>query len=334
MTSLESWDPTKFLKGVSEHEVNLSRGFLKAQLGSWFPSMLSQWGALFYTFGIEVRISEIKTVLSIPRSLPYAFGALMDEEPLGIFLDEDSARVILDVFTPESSPGASSVMLEYLARRLLVTLGQSWSGPSLGSISYDPDSKIRDAVLHGGVKLGIRINQQTAFVWIALGPSLVARFDNLWKKQEGSGAFFQGEQELRIEIAQLGVPPPEIPNYVKPKTVIDLEIPVNDTAIVRNNGKPLFAARLIDVDGTFGFEVLPGTPPTPIVPEGMTRIGIEILTTTIDGSVLGELQNGGTMFGTGIPLDDKVSLVVGGERVASAKLCSFEGRFAVAVLAG
>ncbi len=333
MTSLDSWDPTKLLKGVSAHEVNLSRGFLRAQPGSWFPGMLAQWGALFYTFGVEAKVSEIKPVLSIPRGLPYAFGALMDDEPLGVFLDDDSARVILEVLTPESSPGASSVVLEYLVRRLLVTLGQSWSGPSLGNLVYDPDSKIRDAVLHGGIKLGIRVNQQTAIIWIALGPSLVAQFDKLWRKQEGSGAFYQGQQELRIEIAQLGVPPTEIPNYVKPKTVIDLEIPVNDTAIVRNGSKPLFAARLIDVDGNFGFEVLPGTPPTPVVPEGMTRIGIEILTTNLDGHVLAELQNGGAMFGTETPLDDKVSLVVGGERVARAKLCSFEGRFAVAVMA-
>jgi hypothetical protein len=332
MTSLDSWDPSKFLKDVSAHEVNLSRGFLRAQPGSWFPGMMAHWGALFYTFGVEAKVVEVKPVIALPRGLPFAFGALMDKEPLGVFLDDDSARVIRDVLTPEASPTVGSVVLEYLVRRLLLTLGQCWSGPSLGKLTYDPDSKIRDAVIHGGVKLGMRINQQTIQVWFALGPSLVAQFDKLWRKQEGSGAVYQGNQEIRVEIAQLGVPPSEIPNYVKPRTVVDLEIPVNDTVIVRNAGKPLFAAKLIDVEGSFGFEVIPGTPPTPVVPEGMTRVGIEILSFNIDGPVLSELQ-GGSMYSTGVPLDDKVSLVVGGERVARAKLCSFEGRFAIAVMA-
>lgn len=332
--ALESWDPARLLRGVSTHESKLSRGFMQSSPASWFPGLAAQWGALWYAYGIELRVTEVKPQLSVPRGLPFSFGALINDEPIGLYCDEGTARVIVETFSPDASPGASAVVLEYLVRRFFYTLSSSWSGPELGAVKFDPQTKARDVQSFGGIKVSFRLQQQVGTIWFSLGSSLVDLIDKLWRKQQASSENISSDlpSKLHLEIAQLGVPPSDLSQYVKPKTVIDLEVAISDTIIIRGNQKPLFAAQLLDIDGRFGFETLPGPAPSPIVPEGMTRIAIELGTLSIDPQNVQELLRPGSMYQTPLMLSDKVSLVINGENVAQAKLCSFEGRLAMAIL--
>lgn len=332
--ALEAWDPARLLRGVSAHEARLSRGFMQSSPASWFPGLSAQWGAIWYAYGVELRVSEVKPQLSVPRGLPFSFGALLNDEPVGLYCDESTARVIVETFAPDASPGASAVVLEYLVRRFFYTLSASWSGPELGAVKFDPQTKIRDAQSYGGIKVTFRLQQQVGTVWFALGPSLVDVIDKLWRKQQASSEAISLDlpSKLHLEIAQLGVPPSDLSQYVKPKTVIDLEVAISDTFVIRGNNKPLFPAQLLDIDGKFGFETLPGPAPSPIVPEGMTRIAIELGVIEIDPQNVQELMRSGSMYQTPIALSDRVSLVINGETVAQAKLCSFEGRLAMAIM--
>lgn len=331
-SSLLPWDPDRHLRKVDATEARLSRGFLRSKPERWFPSLAAQWLPLAHSLGVEVKLGEVKPIMRVPSSIELGYCASADAEPMALFFDRDVSS-ILDAVTPGAFPEAREVILEYLARRLLSSLALSWSGPESSVVQFEPTSQALSVPYVAAVKLGVLVNGEASTIWIALGRRLVERFDGLWRRQVHSTAK-QGEGPLsaRIEISQLAVPPAMLVDYTRSGTVIDLEIPMGDTAIIRGQGKSLYLGRLCNVGGVFGVETLPGPAASPALPEGTTRLSIELGGATLELSTVAELAQPGAILETQIPLSDRVQMVINGERVAEAHLCSYEGRFAVSVI--
>ena len=224
--SLLPWEPLRLLKGLTSKEASLSKGFLRSQPEQWFSGIAASWAPLIQSFSIDCKVIEVTPHLKMPRGLSFAFGASLDGEPVGFFLDDVSTKQIISCCVQDASPQAGSVFIEYLMRRLFSTLTSSWSGPSFTDATFDPDLNIREISFIGAVKIGFRLNNQQCSVWIGLSDVLVTQFDSLWRKQmAASGVKHQTPvSEIRLEIAQLGVPPASLSDYVKPKTVIDLAV--------------------------------------------------------------------------------------------------------------
>lgn len=330
--TLVPWDTARYVRSVPSEEVALSRGFLRSAPQKWFPGVGAQWLPLAHTLGIELRLSEVKTVLAPPRGLAHGFGGTIDGEPMAIFLDEQSAKLITEASIPRSSPAASSVITEYFARRLLSSLASSWSGPESSVVRFDPHLKPYEMPCAGAIRLTLRVNDQLCTIWFALGSKFVSRLDNLWRRQMQSTARGDASSsELHVEVAQLGVPPSMLMDYVRSKTVIDLEIPLSDVVVIRQDGKALSAGKMCESNGMLVVEMLQGPAVSPIVPDGMTRLSIEMGTFTLPSSELAELGQPGAYIATGLQLSDKVQMVINNEKVADATLCVYEGRFAITV---
>lgn len=326
------WDTTRHVRSVSPGEVSLSRGFLRSAPQKWFPGIGAQWLPLAHTLGVELKLGDVKTALLTPHGLAHGFGGTIDGEPIGIFLDESSAKVMAEACAPRASSNGSSIIVEYMARRLLSSLALSWSGPESSVIRFDSHLNPHEIECGGAVRLVLRVNDQLCTIWFGLGPKFVSRLDSLWRRQMQSTAKGDASpSELRVEVAQLGVPPSMLMDYVRSKTVIDLEIPVSDVVILRQDGRALSAGKMCESSGKLVIEMLQGPAITPIVPDGMTRLSIEMGAFTLPSSELAELGQAGAYISTGLPLSDKVQMVINNEKVAEATLCVYEGRFAITV---
>lgn len=138
--------------------------------------------------------------------------------------------------------------------------------------------------------------------------------------------------QARVEVAQLGVPPQTLSDYLKPGTVIDLEVKASEAVTVRVGGKAWMPGRMVNVEGFFGCEIIPGVLSGPVVPEGTTRLSVELGSVQMEANQLPEFGQSGSVLISQTPVGDTVNLVINQEVVAKARLCVYEGRFAIEVL--
>lgn len=330
--SVIPWDPTRVLRRIDAGEVRLSRGFLRSRPERWFPAFPTHWLPLAHSLGVEFKVTEVRPMMTVPRGLQSGFACSVDGEPFAILLDETSTSVFLDTVAPGASGAGQEIVGEYLARRLLVSLEASWSGPESAVVRFESEKDPFAVPVQGAVKVSVEVHGSSGTVWIALGRMLVDRLDGLWRRQLRSTRAADETAELQIEVAQLAVPPAALVEYVRSGTVIDLDTPAGDQVLVRVEGKPWLPARLSEVEGRFALEMLAGPTQAPVMPDGTTRMSICLLTRTVDSQVLGELSQTGALWDTGLPLGDTVEMVINGEKVAEATLGTFEGRFAITVI--
>ena len=330
--SLIPFDPGRFLRRVDISEVRYSRGFLRSRPERWFPAFAGQWLPLAHSMGVELRVLEVRPVLAYPRTLKHGFVASVDDEPFGIFTDDTSLEVVIDAVVPEAVPNAREIVAEYIARRLLATLALSWSGPEASTVRFQGAVGLNEVSPVAAVKFGVELNGGPAVIWLLMGRLLAERFDGLWRRQiRSSTRVAEGSFEVKLEIGQLAVPPSMLVDYMRSGSVIDLEIVSSDLVTLRHSGKPWLPARLCSVNGNLGFEIVAGPVSSPALPDGTTRLAIEMASVTLDANQLAEMSQVGAIWDTDSPLSDKVSLSINNERVGGATLCLYEGRYAISV---
>jgi flagellar motor switch/type III secretory pathway protein FliN len=282
--------------------------------------------------GCEARISEVRPAAFLPRGLEQAFAGAVDDEPLVIALDQESVRTISEEVVPGAQAKSSGVVLEYLVRRFLASLALSWSGPESSKVRFDRPVEPGIISVSGAVKVSFVINTANCSVWIGLGERLVEKLDGLWRRQVQSSARVpQGVSNVHLELAQLGVPPQMLADYLKKGTVIDLEVKASDSVTLRVGNRPWMPARVLDIEGKFGCEMAPGALATPTVPEGTTRLSVELGMIKLDAAAMAELGQAGAVLSTDLPISERVVLVINEDKVGEARLCVYEGRFAIEV---
>ena len=330
---LQRWDSNRYLRKMNAEMVRLSRGFLRCRVERWFPGFAAQWLPLAHSLGVELRVVEMQPQLSAPKGLSDGFAGSVDGELIGILMDEASSAAIVECFAPGAVAGARGAILEYLARRYLSSLALAWSGPESSVVQFDGGTdpfSLREA---GAVKLGLLVNNKPATVWITLGPQGVERLDGLWRRQVRSTAkATQAAGPLSLEIAQLAVAPALLADYMRSGTMIDLEIAMSDLCTLRQGVKPWLPGRLCDVGGKLGVEIVSGAVSSISLPEGTTRLAIDFGSFDSDAATLSEISQVGAVVPTEISVGDVVHMIVNGDRVRDAVLCTYEGRFALSVM--
>lgn len=326
------WDHGRLVRKIDPREARLSKGFLRSKPEKWLPGFGTHWLPLLHSLGIDAKVAEVRPLAAPPAGLEVGFSASVDSEPLAVIMDQASARAIKDAILAGAPGGAGELALEYAARRLVSSLALSWTGPESSLVQYDPESDPKQIRPYACVKIALTVNGLPASVYLGLGKILVEKLDGLWRRQVQStqkGA--AAGDEVRIECAQLTVPPAMLSEYLRSGAIIDLELPLSDSVVLRAGGRAWMSGKLCSVGDKLGVELAPAPPITPGIPEGMTRLAIEFGLVKLAGPALAELSQAGAVLETDIPLSDRVNLIISGERVGGASLCAYEGRFAIVV---
>ena len=199
-------------------------------------------------------------------------------------------------------------------------------------IQFDKELNPANIRPAGTVKVVFRVNGQLCAVWFILGKFLVERFDGLWRRQlQSTSRTIEDAPIIGLEISQLAVPPSMLSEYTRSGTVIDLEVPISDVITLRSGGKPWVPARLWNCDGKFGFEILQEPLVPWKLPDGTTRLSIQFKSINPAPGTTAELMQQNAIYECPDKLDNQVTIAVNDEKVASARLFCFEGRFAITV---
>jgi len=185
----------------------------------------------------------------------------------------------------------------------------------------------------GAVKLTNSINGNQFVTWILIGKLMVERLDGLWRRQIHSTSGQNAEAlDVHLEVAHLAIPPSMLSDYVKSGTDIDLEIAASDSLTLIVSGQPWMPARMCNVEGKLGIEMLSGAAPGGSLSAGTTRLSIEFGSLSFDSALATEMSQVGALYDTGIELSDIVYMVVNKEKVGEAHLRTYQGRYAISVL--
>ncbi len=332
--ALLRWEPARYVRKLDPFHAKLSRGFLRCKPQKWFPGLAAQWLPLFHSLNVEAKVLSVTPDVVVPVGLDFLYEGAIDEEPVLVGLSALSARTMVELTAPDLQPAAEQVVLEYLVRRLLSSLALAWTGPESTAVRFHHRVEPQEVRGAGAVEISMTLNNRPVGISLILGKGLLGRLDWLWRRQVQTSMKAGSSPALipvQVELAQLAVPPSMLGDYTRPGTVVDLEIPLTDVVSLRQGGKPWLPARLCQVDQLLGFEVIPGPVPNPIIPDGTTRLTIQFGSIELDAATIAELSQVGSIFPTELPISDQVELFIHGEIVARAKLCSYEGRFAISV---
>ena len=333
--SLTPWNPAKALRVFEENEVEMSRGFLRCTPQQWFPALPAQWLPLTHALSVEVAVQEVKTAIELlpTQQMTVGYQATLDGELVAVLLDEHAVSVLLSGLSPDGLEAANDIVLEYIARRTLGSLALAWSGHESSVLRFHSVIDPYSVEFPGYVQVSIKINNETCSVWFGLAAGIVEKMDGLWRRQiqlRTRSSEINGEYSL--ELAQLGVPPSMLTQYVKSGTVIDLETVASDKAYLRGAGDQVLPCRIFKVKKHFGVELLQTPGNIPSVPKGTTRLSICFGKVSISPEILTEISQPRALWDTGITLTDQIQMVINGEKVASAQLGIYEGRFALTVV--
>jgi flagellar motor switch/type III secretory pathway protein FliN len=330
---LTPWEPERVLRQVTSDEVRYSRGFLRSKPEKLFPALTAHWLPLAHSLGVELQVTEVRPLLGISGTPEVQFAGTVDGQPVALLCDLATKGVVLSAIAPTVISGAGEVVFEYMARRLLASLGDSWSGAEASMVLFDAEAQPLLNDLGGYVRIAGKINNNQFQCWVALSRALIDRLDGLWRRQwQSTSKGNDAGGVLRFEIAQLAVPPTMLGDYLRAGTVIDLEVPSSDGVVVRLGQKVWASGRMLaGVNNSLAIEMNGPSLQTPVLPEGTTRLAIEVGSQQVDAASISELNQVGAILGTSIALSDAVQLVINGEVVGNAQLCSYQGRFAMTV---
>ncbi len=331
---VEPWDPRTVLRTIDPREARFANGFLRCHPERWCPGFSERWTPLVSSLGCEVRVAEIKPSLALPDSASMCFRAALDRESIVVSIDSQSAQKIAEEIVPRVGQGKQAqLILEYIAQRFVAVLGMCQIASESAGVKFMGRCDPRDVPIAASVRLSVSIHSTPCSIIVGLGQELVEKMDKLWRRQVHSSSRNSPiEGQLRFELAQLGVPPQMLSEYLTKGTVIDLETRVSDAVTLRLGHRLFMPARMVEVGGRLACQTIQGVPANVTIPEGTSRLSIEIAALPVDATQVAELAQVGAVVSTDAAVSDTVWLSINQERVAEARLCVYQGRYAVEVV--
>lgn len=332
---VEAWSPERFVRAIDPLEARLANGFLRAHPERWFPGLGERWTTLISVLGFEVQVTEIKPALMLLNQDWICFKGMIEGDSIALAIDQKGAELLAQEVLPRVEFNlCSDLVVDYLAQRFMAVLGMTQTIlENAGGVVFAGRCSADAVPVVATVRLSFTLNSNPFVIMVGLGEEIVDRMDRLWRRQLRSSVRSVPEgNTLRLEIAQLGVPPHLLSEYVTKGTIIDLEVPVSEALILRVGGRVFMPARMVDIDGMIGCQTIQGTAGNLTIPEGTSRLSIDLAAVPVDHGILSELGQVGAVFNTGRPFGDRVTLSINQERVADAILSVYQGRYAVEVV--
>lgn len=328
------WLPGEVLLPVKPNQARFANGFLKCQPQGFFPGLALHWDPIFHSFNIQVEVKRVTPSLSV--SLPtriHGYAARLGEERIGLFIEQDLAARLVDAIVPNTEHGTEEVVIEYLARRLLRSLSDSWSGQMRELPKFEGPVSIREIDGIAAVDVILAVNKVPGKFTVILGAKMALMLDKLWRKLSSVNSRLVDipEGNISIEIAQLAIPPLLLADYVRPGAIIDLSVGLTDSVILRSSGMPWCRGRLMKDGHSFAVEIGESNMTNSQLPDGASRVCFEMGQFRITAEHVESGIQLGSILSTEIRASDRVNIVVAGQQVGAGFLKIYGNRLALVV---
>ena len=339
VNEIASWEPLDTLSSVDFNLVKYSRGFLRAEPEFWVRDFSSFWMPLFHVLDAKIENVRLSTQVEFPADLQRIVAVEVNGEIAVFGSYEPSVEALVEAVVPGCPQSGAPLVCEYLERRLLGTLAKSAKFELVQNGYYLPPEWNGDVEVVGTVVLSFEINGREVQFWIGLGRQIVERLDDVWRtevirrspapKAAGKG---NDRAKITVELAELAVPPAMLIDYIRPGTVINLEVPVSPRVVVHLDGELWLEGRLAQYNGQFVVEVTNTKPDKRPFPDSTTRVQIRLFEFEIPYAALAEYSQPGAVLITRRPAEPRAGMIISGENVASAVVGHLDGNFVIEVI--
>lgn len=340
VSEISPWEPLDVLAPADFNLVKYSRGFLRARPEFWLRDFASFWQPLFHVLDAKIENFATSTQADFPPDLQRIVAIEVNGEIAVLGADEPALEALVEAAVPGCPPSAAPLVCEYLERRLVGTLAKAAKFDLVQNAYYLPPDWVGDVEVVGAVSVKFEINGKPVAFWVGLGRQMIDRLDEIWRAElvrktpppkiveRRSG----DRSSVTVELAELAVPPAMLIDYIRPGTVINLEVPVSPRVIVHLDGELWLEGRLSHFNNQFVVEVSNPKPEKRSFPESTTKVQIRLLDFEISRSSLAEYSQVGAILVTRRPAEPRAGMIISGENVASAIIGQLDGNFVIEVI--
>ncbi len=334
-----SWDPNEKLAALDPNHVRYSKGYLRCKINLWLEEFPKAWNPLLHSLGAEAELISVVPQFIFPETLSRIVPIEIDGEAAVIGMDDSSQKVISDAVAKDSEGVSADVIVEYFERRLLSCLNQHWKASIPVKSHYVAETEPNEVEVVCTVNCKLSLSGSEFSIWFGLGSRAVDYLDKLWREKVAEVKTSEYPKiakkqscNITFDLAELAVAPSLLIDYMRSGTVIDLEVPVDSDVKLSVDGSPFAKCKMAKHEGNFAFEIseLNIKPPAPA--ESTTNVSIQLAEEELKPQRILELAQEGAIHTSNSDLSNRVSLIISGERVASAILGTINGNFALTVL--
>ncbi len=334
------WEPSLELLDVPANEARYSRGFLARSPMTFFSGLAELWLPLSRSLGIESRLLSCEASFVPPENVSRLVSFEANEEVNYFCFLESSAEILSKAVVPEIGATGADVVLEYLERRLLSSLSLCWRGAEELHCVYGGQRSPSEMKGAAYVYLQYSLAGSSFGVCFGIGSKLLDAIDrsvrtSLVQEAHQVDGYVVSDQihSVSVEIAELAVPPAMLIDYIRAGTIVDLQVPKSNIALLRVDGELWAEGTLGLFDDSYAVTITSTEPSEQGFADGTTKVRVELASAELDASGIITHQQPGAVLLCDTPIRPQASLIISGENVARAIVGSIGESFAVQVLA-
>ncbi|MCX7952718.1 MAG: hypothetical protein N2654_03685 [Deltaproteobacteria bacterium] len=323
--SLTLWKPDAYLEKIPSDAVKFS-GIINYKINPDDIILLKQeFLYLFECFGLKLETITYKVGLNgqPPKGLTKYFHCC----GINAVVIPDSSKDVLEGLFLGTKTYLSDIFVEYLIRRFVYYLSLSSSKVFSGSrfLGRNPS---KGSELPVNVTVNCQISGKSFSFHILLSREFALR---LVDEEQGENKDTKDNvTRFPVYLCFLLIPVTDLEEYLKPDTVIDLEIPVTSKAYLRLKNNEAVIGTLVNVDGYWGFR--PSSKEAFLfsnTQHGKAMVFIEIF--SIDSASISKDLNLGRVLVSDKKVSPQVDIYVGSSRAKTGKIYFYEQNLALVV---
>jgi len=332
--NFQAWNASNFLERVDSFSVNYSKGFLQADIASYFKGIEQYWSSFFKLTAHPVEDFKIQQKIGFETSLFWQSLIEIDGKYGCIGIDQRSFDVLSKSVGDPSSFQGADIVIEYLARRLASTLEKTWVEDYTTPFLFLSKRPSQEESFVSTVLITFKLSGEEVTIHFGLDSLVTDSLDSISKKQhmiKDTGSS-NDLVSVSIELVENAVEPAKLIDYLRAQALIDLETDISSKVILRVDSafwakgslKLCKDSYVVEIDG---FNDEPKS-----FREGATRMRVELSRLEMSKKELSLCRNIGSKMFVDSKVGDPVFILISGEHVASATLGSIDNTFALKVL--
>lgn len=330
--SLSLWKPEAYIEKISTSSVDFSGALSFRFDPNQFESLISE--ILYFFENFNVKLGGFKYDISLDLHPPSGISKYFFCKGLNAVIIPDASVKVLESIFLAADCSLRDTFCEYLIRKFVYLLSQS-TNPVLKESQFSYRSRQSATNFPVAVSLELLLNSSKFVVYVLLSKELVNELMCKGSSSSIEGAPKNDSRQLKaverpVYLCFLMVPLKELEEYLKPDTVIDLELPVTSKGYLKTGDNSAVIGSLLNADGFWAFKPSSDQSFTMAhnVP-GKALFFVELFTVSSE-DFEGELKSG-KIFLSKQRISPNVSIQVGSRKVATGKIYFYDQKLVLVI---